>query len=97
MALLTEEIKKSLPALYSQEENKAPLARARFIDSLGDWSWYAIEFDGDNLFFGLVLGFERELGYFTLSEFEEVNQKAGFDRIQLDPDFTPVSVHEIQR
>jgi hypothetical protein len=97
MQLLTTKVKEDLPPLYSQENNPDPLALIRFVDTLGDWSWYAIEFDGDNLFFGLVLGFERELGYFTLAEFEEVNRAAGFARIQRDKDFRPTPVREIQR
>ena len=42
------------------------------VDSLGlGWTWtiYQAEFDGDNnMFFGLVNGFEAELGYFTLHD-----------------------------
>jgi hypothetical protein len=29
------------------------------------WTWYSTEFDGEDLFFGLVVGFETELGYFN--------------------------------
>ena len=38
-----------------------------------NWTWtiYEAEFSGDEiLFFGLVDGFESELGYFTLSDLE---------------------------
>lgn len=95
MALLTKKLQDKLPPLYSQENNPSPLAKVKFIDTLGNWSWYAVEFDGDNTFFGLVIGFERELGYFSLAEFEEVNSNAGFDRIQIDSDFEPTSIHDI--
>jgi hypothetical protein len=97
MALLTKEIRQELPPLYSQENTDDPLARVRFYDAMGDWSWYAIEFDGEDLFFGLVLGFERELGYFTLSEFEQVNRAAGFTRIERDSGFQPTRISAIQR
>jgi hypothetical protein len=33
----------------------------------GQWTWYAIEFDGEDLCFGYVIGFDAELGYFRLS------------------------------
>lgn len=92
MALLTQEIRRKLPPLYSQENTVEPVAQVRFFDSLGDWSWYVLEFDGENLFFGLVLGFERELGYFTLAEFEEVNREAGLERIQRDLAFKPTKL-----
>ena len=96
MELLTKNLRDELPELYSQENNPAPIAIVRFIDTLGSWSWYAVEFDGENTFFGLVLGFERELGYFSLSEFEEVNQAAGFSRIQRDKDFVPTPISKIE-
>jgi len=59
--------------LYSTDaiptEEKKILA---IVDSLGlGWTWtiYEAEFDGDNImFFGLVNGFEAELGYFTLHD-----------------------------
>lgn len=95
MELLTKNLRDELPELYSQENNPAPIAIVRFIDTLGSWSWYAVEFDGENTFFGLVLGFERELGYFSLSEFEEVNLAAGFSRIQRDKDFKPTPLSQI--
>jgi hypothetical protein len=97
MTLITEEVQKQLPALYSLEHDPDPLARVRFYDALGDWSWYATEFDGENLFFGVVLGFERELGYFSLAEFEEVNKSAGFERIRRDPSFTPTPVSKVTK
>lgn len=41
-----------------------------------DWTWYAVEGqrqpDGDIVFYGLVNGFDREYGYFTLRELESV-------------------------
>ncbi|MGE0266610.1 MAG: DUF2958 domain-containing protein [Candidatus Obscuribacterales bacterium] len=97
MALLTEKDRQELPALYSQENTEDPVAQIRFYDTLGGWSWYGIEFDGEDLFFGLVLGFERELGYFTLAELEQVNQAAGFTRIERDPGFQPTELSKIQR
>ena len=36
-----------------------------------DWTWYATEYDGEDLFFGLVSGFEVELGYFSRTELEK--------------------------
>ena len=59
MALLTKKLQRKLPPLYSQENNPSPLAKVKFIDTLGDWSWYAVEFDGDNTFFGLSDRFRK--------------------------------------
>ncbi|MCD4830457.1 MAG: DUF2958 domain-containing protein [Anaerohalosphaeraceae bacterium] len=78
MKLLTQEIRKQLPQLYSQEDKggKAVVYLKMFNPS-GSWSWYATEFDGEDTFFGLVDGFEKELGYFSLKELESVRGSLG--------------------
>jgi hypothetical protein len=48
----------------------------------------AIEFDGEDLFFGFVNGDEPELGYFRLSELKANRGKMGFP-IERDRNFTP--------
>ncbi len=68
MKLLTEELRRRLPALYSQENTKDPTAHVKFFTPDSSWTWYATEFDGEDTFFGLVRGHETELGYFSLEE-----------------------------
>ena len=73
MKLLTKEIEKKIPALYSQED-KGDDAEI-FVKFFGgaSWSWYATEYDPETrTFFGLVDGHEMELGYFSLDELESV-------------------------
>ena len=41
------------------------------------WTWYAVAWDGDDTFFGLVDGIEAELGYWTLSELLATRGKLG--------------------
>ncbi len=76
--LLTQEIREKLPNLYANEE-KGLEAKAvvKFFTPDSNWTWYASEFDGEDIFFGLVSGFEVELGYFSLSELEEVRGGLG--------------------
>lgn len=77
--LLTAELRKALPPLYSQE-NSYPndtIAHVKFFSPYNGWSWYATEFDGEDLFFGLVKGYETELGYFSLSELENLSGMNG--------------------
>src|ERR1700722_19016382 len=79
MKLLTEELRAKLPPLYSQEAEAAPIVYARFFMP-GGWTWYVTEGseqDGDFLFFGFVIGFESEFGYFLLSELESVSTPLG--------------------
>ncbi len=94
MKLLTAEIKKKLPPLYSMDNEKAedtPIVVKFF--AVSDWTWYVtegspIDEDGkvlkdwdkpyaDVLMFGLVRGFESELGYFSLNELQSARGPMG--------------------
>ena len=88
MKLLTNAIRLTLPALYATEHDKDPLARVKFFCPWGNWTWYATEFDGEDIFFGLVVGLDTELGYFSLAELEGVRGPGGL-RIERDLYFTP--------
>src|SRR5438094_6102097 len=81
-SLLDDESRSQLPALYSMEElGEDALAQVKFFTPDSSWTWYAsegsaVDEDGyyntdqekvDFIFFGLVVGFEVELGYFALS------------------------------
>ena len=71
MKLLTEEVRAQLPRLYSQEHNKDPTVHVKFFCPWSNWTWFATEGsaeDDDFRFFGYVIGFEEEWGYFVLPE-----------------------------
>ena len=86
--LLPDILKERMPALYSQEHERDPVVVAKYFDPVGSWTWYATEgspvdengyYDTnkpkvDYLFFGLVVGFEKELGYFSLSELKTAKE-----------------------
>jgi hypothetical protein len=112
--LLTQEIQRQLPAFYSQENNKDPLVVCKFFDPTGVFTWYAIEgspvdaggdYDTDKpkvdfIFFGLVIGFEPELGYFSLKELIEAKQDLrGFQALPIERDlyFKPCRLSEIKK
>jgi len=95
MKLLTKAILKSLPPLYSQEKNPDPVVRVKFFDPTGSWTWYATEFDGTDIFFGLVKGHETELGYFSLAELKAMRGRFGLG-IERDLYFTPTSLSEVR-
>ena len=81
MKLLTKAMRRTMPALYSQQAVEDPMVPFKFFDPVGSWTWYVIEGrptpnpdecpgwpEEDYLFFGLVDGQEAELGYFTLNQ-----------------------------
>ena len=39
--------------------------------------FFATEYDGEDTFFGLVDGHERELGYFSLAELKKIREPLG--------------------
>lgn len=67
---LPDHLLEKLPALYATEHQKDPIVYARFTHPRSGWQWFVTEFDGEFTFFGLVSGFEVELGYFDLRELE---------------------------
>ncbi|KKL87972.1 hypothetical protein LCGC14_1929400, partial [marine sediment metagenome] len=72
--MLTKEIGAKLPKLY-ETDNIPPAEKVcvvKFFQPWGSWTWYAVEFDGQDRFFGLVDGFELEWGYFSLQELRTV-------------------------
>ena len=95
-SLLTDAIRQRLPKLYSQENVEDPIAQVKFFTPDSSWSWYPVEFDGEDTFFGLVFGFERELGYFSLSELESCRGPLGLP-IERDLHFTPMPISKIER
>ena len=95
MKLLTEEIKKVLPKLYEQDgKGLNAIAYVKFFTPDSNWTWYVTEFDGKDIFFGLVCGFEKELGYFSLSELESVKGPLGL-KIERDLYFKPTMLKNL--
>ena len=84
-----EEFKIDLPSLDVVDEQENPLAIAHFDN--GAWDWYIIagEKQGEDFYlFGLVNGYDKELGFFTLSQI--VNAGA-----MLDVEFEQIGVFDI--
>ena len=95
MKLLTKEIRRKLPPLYAQERlgGKA-VAYLKLFTPDSSWSFFATEFDGHDLFFGLVEGHEKELGYFSLSELQRVRGPLGLP-IERDLHWQPKPLDQI--
>ena len=93
--LLAVELRRRFPSLYATEGQADPTVHARFFTPWTEWTWYVIEFDGEDLFFGLVDGFEAELGYFSLSELESVRGPGGLT-IERDLHFKPAPLSTLK-
>jgi hypothetical protein len=91
MKLLTADIRRTLPVLYSQENNKDPTVYLKLFCPWSNWTWFATEGteqDGEFLFFGFVIGHDEEWGYFALSEMEAIRGPGGLG-IERDLFFRP--------
>ena len=72
--LLPNTLLSEIPDLYASENETDPLVRAKLFLCDSNWTWFIIEVsesDGDTCF-GLVVGLEVELGYFSLAELSTV-------------------------
>ena len=97
MKLLTKAIINKLPALGSQEKKGLDaLAQVKFFTVDASWTWFATEFDGKDMFFGLVYGFEEELGYFRLSELKSIRGALGLP-VERDRYFRPMPLRTLMR
>lgn len=88
MQVLTQALRKQLPPLYATEHEDDPLVICKFFYPDCSLTWYAIEFDGHDLFFGWVDSDFPELGYFTLHEMQQTRGNLGLP-IERDVHFTP--------
>lgn len=97
--MLTTELREALPDLYSQDgKGMDAVAVVHYFSPYSGWDWYGTEFDGDDTFFGLVRGFETELGYFSLRELEETTLNIGgvtVPAVERDMFWTPKKLSEL--
>ena len=104
MKLLTREICENIPDL-SSPDNKGGKAviYVKFFTPDSNWTWYVLQGEPvldsfgseiDFKFFGLVDGFEKELGYFCLSELEAVRGPMGLP-IERDLYWAPRTLEQI--
>ena len=98
MKLLTKDIFAKLPPIGAQDAlgGKA-IVHVKFFTPWAGWTWYATEGskEGDDfLFFGLVDGHEKELGYFSLSELRSIHGPAGL-AVERDIYWRPTTLEEI--
>lgn len=97
MKLLTKELARSIPPLYSTEEVQLEdkTAAVKLFHPLTDWTWYIIEFDGKDRCFGYVIGHVDEFGYFSLAELEAIGEGGSTLPVERDRFFEPTRLAKI--
>jgi len=87
----------TIPQLYAAENDPDPIAHIKLFTPDGNWTWYITEYSKEeNLCFGLVVGHETELGYFSIDELQEVRGPLGL-KIERDLHFTPKRVSVLKK
>jgi hypothetical protein len=99
MKLLTKAILKKLPKLYETENVPAEekVAVVKFFNPAGSGTWYGVEFDGEDTFFGYVAGLcpdGDEWGYFSLAELASLRLPFGL-KIERDLYWKPTKMGEV--
>ena len=97
--LITREELKGFPKLYESEEVEMydKVLVAKFFIPTSQWTWYLIESDGSDYCFGLVIGDDKEFGYFSLKELAEITDPFGSSLVERDEYFEPITVKEVLR
>ena len=94
MKLMTKELERKMPALYSTEGQEEKLAKVKFFTPWSNFTWYGCEYNPiERLFFGLFVGRETEYCYFSLDELESLRGPFGL-RVERDMHFTPKPVEQ---
>ena len=100
-ALMTKELGDTIPALGANENVKDfddVLAVIKLFSPYTGWRWYITEWQAETgTCFGLVEGFETELGYFALDELAEATVFGGVPAVERDLYWTPKTIGEIKR
>ena len=100
-ALMTKEVGDTIPALYANEHianHDDVLAVAKLFSPYTGWRWFITEWQAETgLCFGLVEGFEVELGYFDLTELSEVTVFGSVPAVERDLHWQPKTIGEIRR
>ncbi|MCC7570325.1 DUF2958 domain-containing protein [Candidatus Micrarchaeota archaeon] len=96
MQILTKELRAKLPKIRETEDQEDPKVICKFFYPDFNWTWYAIEFDGVDLFYGYVAGDYPELGDFSLKELLSNRGKFGL-AIERDLYFKSCPLSEVKK
>ncbi len=97
MQLLTKKITEMAHKQYPKGSDFNQMVVAKFFDAFGSWSWYLMNIDPvDNDYcWGIVKGFEVEMGSFLMSELKSLKAMGSVPRIERDICFKPTKAKDI--
>jgi DUF2958 family protein len=95
--LMPADLAATIPALYATDgQGDAAIAHVKLFTPDSSWTWFVCEYDpSERLCFGLVIGLETEMGYFSLDELEDARGPLGL-RIERDLWFQPTPLGDVR-
>lgn len=98
MELIPEELLNKIPDLYETERNINPICHIKIFTPDSIFTWYIIEISKEDKHtcYGYVIGFESELGYFSLKELKTIKGSLGL-RVERDISFSPTALGIIKK
>ena len=97
MRLMTKEIETKAQAQYPKGSDlDGQKVVAKFFDPCGSWSWYVINQDPEDpdYLWGIVKGYEVEIGSFSLAELQAIKRPWGLG-IERDLHFRPILAKDV--
>jgi len=96
MKLLTKVIEKKAKEQYELGSDLSQKVVAKFFDPCSAWTWYLMNIDPSDLDYcwGIVKGFEVEIGSFSLSDLTKFRNKLGIG-IERDLYFKPMVAKDL--
>ncbi len=98
MELIPEELLNKIPDLYETERSINPICHIKIFTPDSIFTWYIIEISKEDKHtcYGYVIGFESELGYFSLKELKTIKGSLGL-RVERDISFSPTALGIIKK
>lgn len=94
--LITEQLKKWIPNLWSQEWlGRDAICYVHYF--FWWWDWYVLEYDWENELFWIVIWEDIEYWPFYLSDFERINKNAWYSKIERDIYWKQCKVGDIEK
>lgn len=94
---ITKEITNKIPKLYAQDgKGDEAIVYVKWFCPWNQWTWFATEYDPETgECFGLVVGHETELGYFSTKELKALTGPMGL-YIERDAHWTPTTLGKVR-
>lgn len=93
MSLIPKDLAEKIPKLYETETKDIhdKVALVKLYAPGTYWEWYVVEYDREDICFGLVKGHEVEFGYFSIKELESIENP---HKVVRDEGFEPTAVYQ---